>query len=39
MNEERCELLCVDAPRAEEIRGALLGFGSARDAAERVRSL
>ena len=24
MKEERCDLLCVDAPRAEAIRGALL---------------
>ena len=39
VSEERCDLLCVDAPRAEEIRGALPGFGSARDAAERARAL
>ena len=39
MSEECCDLLCVDTPRAEEIRGALLGFGAARDAAERARAL
>ena len=39
MSEDRCDLLCVDAPRAEEIRGALLGVGAARDAAERARAL
>ena len=39
MSEDRCDLLCVDAPRAEEIRGALLGVGATRDAAERARAL
>jgi hypothetical protein len=38
MNEDRCDLLCVDAPRAEEIRKELLGVEVARDAAERARS-
>ena len=39
MKEERCDLLCVDAPRAEAIRGALLDGVSAREAAERARAL
>jgi DNA-binding transcriptional ArsR family regulator len=39
MKEERCDLLCVDAPRAEAIRGALLDSVSAREAAERARAL
>ncbi len=39
MDEERCDLLCVDAPRAEAIRGALLDTVSAREAAERARAL
>jgi ArsR family transcriptional regulator, lead/cadmium/zinc/bismuth-responsive transcriptional repressor len=29
MSEERCDLLCVDAPRAEEIRGRMPGVGAA----------
>src|SRR5215210_1719675 len=37
--EERCDLLCVDAPRAEEIREGLLGVDAARGAAERARAL
>jgi ArsR family transcriptional regulator, lead/cadmium/zinc/bismuth-responsive transcriptional repressor len=37
--EERCDLLCVDAPRAEEIREGLLGVEAARGAAERARAL
>ena len=39
MNEERCDLLCVDAPRAEAIREGLLGVDAARAAAERARAL
>ena len=39
MNEERCDLLCVDAPRAEAIREGLLGIEAARAAAERARAL
>ncbi len=39
MNEERCELLCIDAPRAEVIRRALFGEEDARNAAERARAL
>ena len=37
--EERCDLLCVDAPRAEEIRRALLEDGKAQKAADRARAL
>jgi ArsR family transcriptional regulator, lead/cadmium/zinc/bismuth-responsive transcriptional repressor len=37
MNDERCDLLCIDAPRAEEIRGRMPGVEAAGDAAERVR--
>lgn len=36
--DDRCELLCLDAPRAEEIRGRLLDSGAAQDAAERARA-
>ena len=39
MSEERCDLLCVDAPRAEAIREELLGVEAARVAAERARAL
>src|SRR5918994_1492526 len=35
----RCDLLCVDAPRAEEIREGLPGVEVVRDAAERARAL
>jgi ArsR family transcriptional regulator, lead/cadmium/zinc/bismuth-responsive transcriptional repressor len=37
--DERCDLLCLDAPRAEAIREGLLGVEAARDAAERARAL
>ena len=37
--EDRCDLLCVDAPRAEAIRRALLDDGEARKAASRARAL
>jgi ArsR family transcriptional regulator, lead/cadmium/zinc/bismuth-responsive transcriptional repressor len=37
--DERCDLLCVDAPRAEEIRQTLLGAGEAQKAADRARAL
>jgi DNA-binding transcriptional ArsR family regulator len=37
--DERCDLLCVDAPRAEEIRHTLLGDGEAQKAADRARAL
>jgi ArsR family transcriptional regulator, lead/cadmium/zinc/bismuth-responsive transcriptional repressor len=39
MNDEHCDLLCVDAPRAEEIRQGLPGFEAVRGAAERARAL
>ena len=39
MNDERCDLLCIDAPRAEGIRGALPGEEAAREAADRARAL
>ncbi len=39
MAEERCDLICIDAPRAEAIREGLLGDGIARGAAERARAL
>lgn len=39
MTNDQCELLCIDAPRAEAIKGGLLGEESAQDAAERARAL
>ena len=39
MNNERCDLLCVDAPRAEAIREELPSVETARNAAERARAL
>jgi DNA-binding transcriptional ArsR family regulator len=39
MGQDRCDLICIDAPRAEAIRGKLLGEGVAVDAAERARAL
>ena len=39
MKDERCDLLCLDAPRAEGIRRALLDGEAARGAAERARAL
>jgi DNA-binding transcriptional ArsR family regulator len=39
MNDERCDLLCIDAPRAEGIRRALPGNEAAREAADRARAL
>lgn len=39
MRGERCDLLCLDAPRAEDIRRALLEDGAAREASERARAL
>ncbi|MEW6636117.1 MAG: metalloregulator ArsR/SmtB family transcription factor [Actinomycetota bacterium] len=39
MTDERCDLLCLDAPRAEEIREGLLGEEAARGGAERARAL
>ncbi|HEX2729320.1 MAG TPA: metalloregulator ArsR/SmtB family transcription factor [Rubrobacteraceae bacterium] len=39
MSDERCDLLCIDAPRAEDIRERLPEIESAREAAERARAL
>jgi DNA-binding transcriptional ArsR family regulator len=36
--DERCDLLCVDAPHAEEIRQTLLGNEEAQRAADRARA-
>ena len=39
VNQDRCDLICIDAPRAEAIRARLLSEGAARDAAERAKAL
>ena len=39
MSQDRCDLICIDAPRAEAIRERLLGEGAALDAAERAKAL
>ena len=39
MSDDRCDLLCLDAPRAEAIRGKLLSEDLAQEAAERAKSL
>ena len=39
MNHDHYVLPCLHAPRAESIRGALLGENVAREAAKRVRAL
>src|SRR5215218_9427744 len=39
MTDDRCDLICIDAPRAEAIRASLLGEGEALEAAERARAL
>ncbi len=39
VNDERCDLLCIDAPRAEVIRGALPSDEAAREAVDRARAL
>jgi ArsR family transcriptional regulator, lead/cadmium/zinc/bismuth-responsive transcriptional repressor len=39
MTEDRCDLICIDAPRAEALRAKLLGEEAARDAAERAKAL
>ena len=39
MAEDRCDLICIDAPRAESIRERLLGQGKAQEAAERAKAL
>ena len=37
--EDRCDLLCIDAPKAEAIRKALLPSDKALEAAARARAL
>ena len=39
MSSDRCDLLCLDAPRAERIREKLLEQKTAQEAAERARAL
>ena len=39
MADERCDLICIDAPRAEAMRERLLAAGVAHDAAERAKAL
>jgi DNA-binding transcriptional ArsR family regulator len=39
VSQNRCDLICIDAPRAEAIRGRLLGEHEAMDAAERGEEL
>jgi ArsR family transcriptional regulator, lead/cadmium/zinc/bismuth-responsive transcriptional repressor len=39
MSQDRCDLICIDAPRAEAIRKKLLGEGEALDAAKRAKAL
>jgi len=39
MSETRCDLICIDAPRAEAIRERLLGEEAALGAAERAKAL
>lgn len=39
MTDDRCDLLCLDAPRAEMIREKLLGEDAAREASERAKAL
>ena len=39
MVDERCDLICIDAPRAEAIRETLLVEERAREAADRARAL
>ena len=39
MTEDRCDLICIDAPRAEAIRRRLLSEEATQDAAERAKAL
>ncbi len=39
MSDERCDLLCLDLPRAEAIRGGRLDAEVALEASERARAL
>ncbi len=38
MSQDRCDLICIDAPRAEAIRERLLDGEAAQDAAERAKA-
>ena len=39
MTDERCDLICIDAPRAEAIREKLPAEEAAQEAADRARAL
>ena len=39
VSQDRCDLICIDAPRAEAIRAKLLGEGETLEAAERAKAL
>jgi ArsR family transcriptional regulator, lead/cadmium/zinc/bismuth-responsive transcriptional repressor len=39
VNQDRCDLICIDAPRAEAIRERLLAEGTALEAAQRAKAL
>jgi DNA-binding transcriptional ArsR family regulator len=39
MTDERCDLICIDAPRAEAIRERLLEGEAAQEGADRARAL
>lgn len=39
MKDDRCDLICIDAPRAEALRERLLAEEDARRAADRARAL
>jgi DNA-binding transcriptional ArsR family regulator len=39
VSQDRCALICIDAPRAEAIRAGLLDEGEALTAAERAKAL
>jgi DNA-binding transcriptional ArsR family regulator len=39
VSDDRCELLCLDLPRAEELRRRRLSLAEAEDAAARARAL
>ncbi len=39
MNDERCDLLCLDLPRAEELRGRRIAPARAKEAARRAQAL
>ncbi|MGH2732482.1 MAG: metalloregulator ArsR/SmtB family transcription factor [Actinomycetota bacterium] len=39
MVQDRCELLCLDLPRAEDLRRRRMGYPAAQRAAERAQAL